>query len=46
MGKYKVALVEDNADHVFLIARAMEEREEVSELRVFSSAEEALRKLT
>ena len=46
MSIYKVALVEDNPDHVFLITRTMEDRDEIAELRVFSSAEEALKKLT
>ena len=46
MKTFKVALIEDNPDHVFLITRTMEDREEVSELKVFSSAEEALRKLS
>jgi len=46
MSKYRVALIEDNPDHVFLITRTMEDREEVGELRVFGSAEEALRKLS
>jgi CheY-like chemotaxis protein len=46
MSNYKVALVEDNPDHVFLITRTMQDREEVGELRVFNSAEEALKKLT
>lgn len=46
MKQLQVALIEDNPDHVFLITRTLKEREEVGDLRVFNSAEEALKKLT
>jgi CheY-like chemotaxis protein len=41
----RVALIEDNPDHVFLITRTLKDREEVGDLRVFNSAEQALKKL-
>ncbi|MDF1536354.1 MAG: response regulator [bacterium] len=46
MKRFKVALIEDNPDHVFLITRTIEGCEDLGELRVFSTAEEALRKLS
>lgn len=42
MEPYRVALIEDNEDHVFLIKHLLEEQEEIGEIRIFRNAEKAL----
>jgi two-component system response regulator len=46
MEPYRVALIEDNEDHVFLIKHLLEEQEEIGEIRVFKNAEKALSAIT
>jgi len=46
MEPYRVALIEDNEDHVFLIKHLLEEQEEIGEIRVFRNAEKALDAIT
>lgn len=46
MEPYRVALIEDNEDHVFLIKHLLEEQEEIGEIRIFRNAEKALDAIT
>ena len=42
MPSYRVALIEDNRNHIFLVRQLLQDQEDIGEIRVFTDAEKAL----